>query len=173
MSIEACGIPSSGALDRELVEAAYFRDAYCAPLRRQHADIIEIFFAIFAHHPKWMKMALVARNRLALSCGLDAPTASEIMNLPVKSSYAVGEKIGVWPIFALTPNEVVAGRNNKHLDFRLSVLKKSEGENGSVVVSTICNVHNGLGKVYLFFIVPFHRWGVRLLLSRAIGAGRL
>ena len=120
-----------------------------------------------------MKLALIVRNRIASFCGLDAPTASEIMNPEVKSSYVVGEKIGVWPIFALTPNELIAGRNNKHLDFRLSVLREVSGEHGSVVVSTICTVHNRFGRVYLFFIVPFHRWGVQQLLSRAVIAGRL
>lgn len=173
MSVEECEVPSSSVLDRHRVESAYFRDSWRAPLGRQNAGIVEIFFAIFGHHPKWMKIALVARNRAATSCGLDAPTASEIMNLPVKSSYAVGEKIGVWPLFALSPNELVAGRDNKHLDFRLSVLKKSEGEDASVVVSTICTVHNRFGRVYLFFVIPFHRWGVRQLLSRAVAAGRL
>jgi hypothetical protein len=43
----------------------------------------------------------------------------------------------------------------------------------SVVVSTICSVHNLAGKIYLFFIVPFHRTGVRSLLSHAVAAKRL
>ena len=135
--------------------------------------MVEIFFAIFGHHSRSMKLALIVRNRVASFCGLEAPTTSEIMNVEVRSSYAVGEKIGVWPIFALSPNELIAGRNNKHLDFRLSVLREAGGESGSVVVSTVCVVHNRFGKVYLFFIVPFHRWGMQQLLSRAVVAGRL
>ena len=133
----------------------------------------EIFWAIFGHHPRWMKLALILRNRIASLCGLDAPTTSELLHPEVKSSYGIGDNIGVWPIFALTENELVAGRNNKHLDFRLSVLREAAGTNGSVVVSTICIVHNWVGKIYLFFVVPFHRWGVQQLLSRAIVAGRL
>jgi hypothetical protein len=34
-------------------------------------------------------------------------------------------------------------------------------------------VHNLFGKIYLFFVVPFHRRGVRLLMSRAVAAKRL
>ena len=173
MSVVECEIPSSSVLGRRLIEAACFRDSYRAPLLRTHASIVEIFFAIFGHHPIWLKLALIARNRIASFCGLDAPTASEIINLEIKSSYRVGDKIGVWPIFALTESELVAGRNNKHLDFRLSVLKEATGGNGSVVVSTVCTVHNWFGRIYLFVIVPFHRWGVQQLLSRAIIAGRL
>lgn len=76
-------------------------------------------------------------------------------------------------LFHLSDSELVAGRNNKHLDFRLSVLKELGGSSATVVVSTVCDVHNRFGKVYLFFIVPFHRWGVRKLLSNAMVAERL
>ena len=87
--------------------------------------------------------------------------------------YIVGEKIGVWPIFSLSENEVIAGRNNKHMDFRLSVLKVPDGDRTSVVVSTICTVHNLTGKLYLFFVVPFHGYGVRKLMANALAARRL
>jgi hypothetical protein len=53
------------------------------------------------------------------------------------------------------------------------VLKAMEGDTASVVVSTICTVHNVYGKIYLFLIVPFHRHGVRSLISNAVVAKRL
>lgn len=69
-------------------------------------------------------MALIARNRLAALCGLEVPTASEILNPLKMSSYDVGGKIGPWPIFSLTESELVAGRNNKHLDFNAFKFRK-------------------------------------------------
>ena len=173
MTIEKCEVPGTRVLERSVIEASYFRDAYRAPLCRTPASVVDIFFAIFGHHPLWMKAVLMLRNRVASFCGLDAPTASEILHPEIKSSYAVGETVGVWPIFSLTDTELVAGRNNKHLDFRLSVLKETHGNGASVVVSTICTVHNRFGKVYLFFIVPFHKWGVQRLMANAIITGRL
>lgn len=173
MTVAECEIPSSSMLDRHAVDAAYFRDSYRAPLRDPNAGVVDIFFAIFGHHPAWMKFILIVRNRLASLCGLDAPKASEILHVDRHSSYRVGDTIGVWPLFALDERELVAGRNNKHLDFRLSVLKELDGATPQVIVSTICTVHNRFGKVYLFFIIPFHRWGVRQLMSRAMAAGRL
>lgn len=173
MTVADCDIPSNSALDRSFIDTAYFCDSYCAPVVRLEASIIDVFFAIFGHHPPWMKAALVVRNQIASWCGLDAPTAAEIMKPDTRSSYAVGGKIGVWPIFHLTDAELIAGRNNKHLDFRLSVLRQGDGAAASVTVSTVCVVHNLAGKIYLFFIVPFHKWGVRRLLSNAVRAGRL
>lgn len=168
-----CDVLALSVLDRSLIDVAYFRDSYRAVLNRKSASVVDLFLGIFAHHPLWMKAVLIVRNRIASLCGLEAPTAAEIVNVEIKKSYSVGDKIGVWPIFALTETELVAGRDNKHLDFRVSVLKEVGTETTSVVVSTLCKVHNVFGKIYLFFIVPFHKWGVRRLMSRAIMAGRL
>jgi len=173
MNVVDCDVPSSSMLSREVIERANFRDAYRALLSRRELGIVDIFFGIFAHHPLWMKLLLIVRNKVASLAGLDAPTASEILHLEIKDHYVVGEKIGIWPIFSLGENEVVAGRNNKHMDFRLSVLKVPDGERTSVVVSTICTVHNLAGRLYLFFVVPFHRYGVRKLMANALTARRL
>jgi Protein of unknown function (DUF2867) len=177
MAVVECDIPRTSVINRSVVDGAYFRDSYRAPLQRPEATVVDIFMSVFGHHPLWMKLALVTRNRIAAMCGLDAPNMSEIMNPKVKSSYRVGDKIGPWPIFVLEPNELVAGRNNKHLDFRLSIikepLKEPDGHPANTVISTICTVHNLSGKIYLFFIVPFHKWGVKKLIARAISAGRL
>jgi hypothetical protein len=169
----ACDIPSVSVLNRRTIEGAYFRDSYRAPLSRSNAGVVDIFHAIFGHHPAWLKVLLIVRHRIASLCGLDVPSASEVIEFEIKDRYAVGDKIGVWPIFWLSDTELVAGRDNKHLDFRLSVLKITDGETASVVVSTLCTVHNTFGRLYLFFIVPFHKWGVPRLISRAVAAGRL
>jgi hypothetical protein len=157
----------------DLIEGAYFRDAYRAPLSRGELGIVAIFLGIFAHRPLWMKLLLIVRNTVASLAGLDAPTVSEILHVESKDRYAVGEKIGAWPIFSLSEDEIVVGRNNKHMDFRLSVLKIPDGDGTSVVVSTVCTVHNLAGKLYLLFIVPFHRYGVRKLMANALAARRL
>ena len=169
MTVSPCDIPPTSQLDHDMIAAAYFRDAYRAPLRHQHPGVIPLFHAIFAHHPRWLKTILIIRNKIASWCGLDAPTAAEIMNPNIAPRYRVGDKIGVWPIFALTDTELIAGRDNPHLDFRVSVLREGD----SVVVSTICTTHNVFGKIYLTAIIPFHIWGVRHLLARAGRAGRL
>ena len=173
MSVVECEVPSGSMLGRDVIEHAYFHDSYRALLSRSELGIIDIFFGIFAHHPWWMKLLLIVRNKLVSLAGLDAPTASEFLHVEIKDRYVVGEKIGVWPIFWIGEDEIIAGRNNKHMDFRLSVLKVLDGDRTSVVVSTICTVHNLSGKVYLFFVVPFHRYGVRRLLGNALAARRL
>ncbi|MBR0718061.1 DUF2867 domain-containing protein [Bradyrhizobium liaoningense] len=173
MHVVECDVPSGSALDRDAVSRAYFHDSYRAGLTRPSAGIVHIFFALFGHTPLWMKAMLVVRNAIAKLFGLEVPSVGEIMRPAARSEYRVGDKIGPWPIYFISEKEIVAGRNNKHLDFRLSVLKVKEGDVTSVVVTTVCTVHNVFGKIYLFFIVPFHRTGVRTLISNAIAAQRL
>lgn len=173
MSVVECDLPSTSVLSRELIDNAWFHDCYRAPLTRPDLGIVDLFFALFGHTPRWMKFLLIARNAVARLAGLEAPTVDEIMRPTVREEYHVADKIGPWPIFFIGDDEIVAGRDNKHLDFRLSVLKAREGEDDSVVVTTICTVHNLFGKIYLFFIVPFHRAGVRWLMSSAVAAKRL
>ena len=173
MSVIECDVPASSALDRELVGHCDFRDSYRVPLSHPELGMAEIFFAVFGHTPFWMKAMLILRNALVRLVGLEVPTIDEIMKPQVKTTYRVGDKIGPWPVFFVGENEIIAGRDNKHMDFRLSVLKVKDGAAASVVVSTICSVHNLFGTIYLSLIVPFHRSGVQALLSRAVKAGRL
>lgn len=173
MSVVECDVPSASALDREWIRASDFRDSYRVPLSRRGLSVGEIFFAVFGHKPFPMKAMLILRNALARLAGLEAPTVDEIMNPQMKTGYQVGDKIGPWPVFFAGENEIIAGRDNKHMDFRLSILKEMEAGAPGVVVSTVCSVNNLFGKVYLFLIVPFHRFGVQALLSRAVRAGRL
>ena len=173
MYVTECDVPASSVLDRALRGNSDYHDSYSVRLSHLELGIVDIFFGIFAHLPFPAKALLIIRNKLASLVGLEAPTASEVLHVEIKNRYTVGDKIGVWPIFFLGENELVAGRDNKHMDFRLSVLKVSDGGAISVVVTTVCTVRNRFGKYYLRTIVPFHRRGLQRLLSNAVAANRL
>lgn len=173
MSVVECDVPLDSALGADLIKRANFYDAYRAPLLRAHLSVVEIFFAVFGHRPAWMSWMLIARNKAAGFAGLETPTTAEIIKMEMKDRYAVGEKIGPWPIFFLGTDELVAGRDNKHMDFRLSVMKVRDEDRPSVIVSTICTVNNTLGSYYLSSIIPFHKFGVRKLMTNAAAAQRL
>jgi len=172
MSVVECDVPRHSALGKDLIERADFRDAYRAPLSRSDRSVVEIFFAIFAQRPGWMKLMLIARNKAAALAGREVPRKSEIMNMEQRDRYFIGEKIGPWPIFFLSSDELVAGRDNKHMDFRLSIMKVHD-DGPSVVVSTLCMVHNKFGQYYLSSITPFHKFGLRRLMASALAAHRL
>ena len=172
MTVVPCELPATTALDRALVDRAFFTDSYRVSLRHD-ASVVDIFFAVFGHHPAWLKAVLLVRHRVGAWFGLQAASTAQLMGPTRAATYRVGESIGPWPIYFLGEGELVAGRDNKHLDFRLSVLKEGSDQTAYAVVSTVCRTHNWFGRMYLLLITPFHKWGVQRLLYTAARAGRL
>ena len=76
--------------------------------------------------------------------------------------------IGLFPIVSETSDRLVAGFNDKHLDFRV-VVDVATGAIRHVTATTLVKTHNWLGRTYLAVITPFHRLIVPPLL-RQIGA---
>ena len=100
---------------------------------RQAAEIITDF-------PGWAQFLLLIRKIVTTPFGLsnDGPEASD--------------KIGVFPVEAESSTEIVAGFNDKHLDFRISVISEA----GRVYLGAWVHPHNIGGQVYLGAIIPFH-----------------
>ena len=65
-----------------------------------------------------------------------------------------------------TPARLVAGFNDKHLDFRVVVDVTTLGQKQSVTATTLVLTHNWLGRAYLAIIMPFHRMVVRAMLRQ-------
>lgn len=173
MPVSPCALPTNSVLERELVESAFFTDSYCVSLTHPNASVVDIFFAVFGHHPAWLKALLLARHRVGTWFGLKGASWAQVMNPTRAASYRAGENIGPWPIYFIGESELVAGRDDKHLDFRLSVLKAGAGQTPTVIVSTVCRTHNWVGRLYLRAVTPFHMWGVQRLLREASREGRL
>lgn len=167
--ISACQVPSDSALEPWRIADAFLLDSFSAPLRRRELGMAELFAAIFGHHTGPMKAALLARNAVVRLCGVETPDAADILRPEFKARYEAGEKIGPWPVYMFGERELIAGRDEKHLDFRVSLHKGRE----AVTITTVCTVNNAFGRPYLRVVKPFHQYGVRALLRNAVTAGRI
>ena len=65
-----------------------------------------------------------------------------------------------------TPERLVAGFDDHHLDFRVVVDVAASGEGQEVTATTLVRTNNWLGRAYLAIILPFHRLVVRSLLRQ-------
>lgn len=173
MCVTKCHLPATTAIDSAMLQGSFYADAYCVPLVRGELSVADIFIAVFGHYPGWIKALLLARLRLGALFGLRAAHTSDLLQPIQASSYCVGQKIGRWPIHHLSERELVAGINDRHLDFRVSVLRHESAQGTFAMISTVCRTHNWFGRLYLRIITPFHSWGVRHLMSRASRARRL
>jgi len=115
---------------------------------REAAEIITDF-------PGWAQFLLLIRKAVTAPFGLsnDGPPVSN--------------KVGIFPVETETGEELVAGFNDKHLDFRVSVMSCE----GQVYLATWVHPHNLGGKLYLKAIMPFHILISRNALARVHAAG--
>lgn len=86
------------------------------------------------------------------------------------SAYLPGDRVGIFTLISNTPNEVLLGDSDKHLDVVLSIYKHRPGQAGdcSIVVTTVVHNHNLLGKMYMLPVTPLHKLIAPAVLSRVI-----
>lgn len=164
--------PTSSRLSGR-VAGAYYHDSYEAPLARPHLKMHEIYIALLGHLPWWAKVLLIARNAVVSLFGLHTESVAGVWRPKLQDRYAPSDKIVRFRLYDQDEREIVAGRDDKHLDFRVSVLRTREDGIEKVILSTIIFTHNAFGRLYLFFVLPFHRRGLRRLMAQAVAQGRI
>jgi hypothetical protein len=64
----------------------------------------------------------------------------------------------LFKVFDVTPQEVLLGEDDKHLNFRVSFLIEKLGEEEfQLTLITVVNFNNFFGKLYFFPVKPFHK----------------
>ncbi|OFA06148.1 DUF2867 domain-containing protein [Duganella sp. HH101] len=124
---------------------------------------------IFAHQPAWIGQLTNLRDLIVARFGLK--TARHLATL---AHDAQAGRLGIFKVYRTSETEVVVGEDDTHLDFRVSILCSGgpEADGGcELTLSTVVRCHNLLGRVYIFFIAPFHRMVVKASLRRAARIG--
>jgi Protein of unknown function (DUF2867) len=123
---------------------------------------------IFAQQPRWVGQLMGLRDLLVAGFGLK--TATQLQD-PARAGQH--PRVGIFRIYETRPHEIVLGEDDKHLDFRLSVLHEPlpGAGAGQLVLSTVVHCHNRLGRLYILLIAPFHRAVVQATLRRAARSG--
>jgi Protein of unknown function (DUF2867) len=140
-----------------LLAGAQFVDAYSIVVDRGALDARQATERMITHQPRWAEALLTLRNILVQPFGLKTSGAS---------GTAPREMIGIFPIVSETPDRLVAGFNDSHLDFRVVVDVATSGDRQQVTATTLVLTHNWLGRSYLALILPFHRLVVRAMLRQ-------
>jgi len=140
-----------------LLAGAQFVDAYRVEMDGAALDAREAARRMFARSPRWAEALLNLRNLVVAPLGLKTSGAGE---------RAAGGMIGIFPVVSETPERLVAGFNDSHLDFRVVVDVMPAGAGQQVTLTTLVRTHNWLGRAYLAIILPFHRLIVRSMLRR-------
>jgi len=114
--------------------------------------------------PNWVDLLIRIRNSLVRLFGLK--TGNE-KNFTESINYSIGEKAGSYfAVIDRSENEIVMGQNDKHLNFRVSVMKKKCEQDCSIYLTTIVKFNNIWGRMYFLPVKPFHQIIVKSLLKR-------
>lgn len=104
--------------------------------------------------PRWVSGLLVLRNLAVTPFGLK------------RGPPAGAERIGIFPVVSASPERVVLGFDDAHLDFRV-VIEVAPGASGQrVTATTFVRTRNRLGRLYLVAVKPFHRAIVKAMLAQ-------
>ena len=95
---------------------------------------------VITRFPGWAKFLLVIRQIVTAPFGLT--------NRPPPNV----DKVGIFPVETETVRELIAGFDDKHLNFRVSVIS----DKGAVFMATWVHPHNFAGRAYLKVVMPFH-----------------
>jgi hypothetical protein len=136
---------------------AQFADAFRIAVDGPPLDARIAAQRMMGRSPRWIETLLSLRNALVAPFGLKTSGAGE---------KTAGGLIGIFPVLSETPDRLVAGFDDHHLDFRVVVDVESSGQGQQVTATTLVRTHNWLGRTYLAIILPFHRLVVRSLLRQ-------
>jgi len=139
-----------------------YKDSVRISTPRNDVQSWELVAAFFHSAPAWMKLLLNLRNKIVKIFGLKVGFVDEN---EVSPPFEAGQQFGVFKLYTVNSTEAIMGEDDMHLDFRISFMVDNKNEN-ELVMSTIVNIKNRFGTIYMFFVKPFHRLLVSVMIKK-------
>ncbi|MFG2718810.1 DUF2867 domain-containing protein [Streptomyces sp. NPDC048416] len=126
-------------------------------------NAIDFTRSVLQATPEWVHSLLTLRDKVMQPFGLHAQERVTAESIRVEA----GAKLGPFRLLEVSDTEVLAGDNDKHLDFRTSfaVRKSATGTGTEGVCTTVVRFHRRAGRMYFMAIQPFHN----LIIPRLVG----
>lgn len=124
-------------------------------------SITEIASLLFGQSPKWIRTLFGIRNFLVRIIGLKNEKPHDYC-----PGLTVGHYIGFFKIFAIEDTEIILGADDSHLNFR-AVIQNTHDPSYNIKVTTLVGYNNRKGRIYMWFIKPFHRIVVKNMVRQA------
>jgi hypothetical protein len=124
-----------------------YHDTY--QIRKQTEKNVEEISKELMRLPKWGVTLFKLRNSIVNILGLKTDIGNEGQG-------------GFFTLIGKTDNEIIRGEIDKHLNFRVSILKNDSLN--TISMTTVVHFNNVLGRLYFLPVKPFHKIIVRTLL---------
>ena len=155
-----------GSLVAGAFAIAHYADAFAVRLPKgAQSDVDALVRALASSTPWWVTVLLRIRDRAVSLIGLKTSGGVE-HDAAQRTTFQPGDRAGLFTIYARTHDEILMGADDRHLNFRASMLVRREGAGMAAVFTTVVHYNRGLGRVYFFFVRPFHRLIIPSMLRR-------
>lgn len=164
MTVRSRDLPRSSRLLDHLDRPTWV-DCWEAPVSRTDLSAVELHRAMMSAMPRWVDPAMRLRDGLVRLVGVRP--VGVFARSPSPPAPQPGERLGIFTVRAVAPDEIVMGDDDRHLDFRLAVHRYDQ-DGPKMVVAMALRTHNLLGRLYMVPVGPIHRHLVRAMLARAV-----
>ncbi|MDF2910456.1 MAG: hypothetical protein K0Q56_1337 [Sporolactobacillus laevolacticus] len=162
--VEKVSVPEYSLVNQSFPQINY-SDSYRVILPGESIqDVASVTRLFLTAVPPWVSRLMKIRDRLVSLVGLKTSDQSERQNITLQK----GSSIGIFRVMDHTSHELLLGENDRHLDFRVSILMDEVHELKYVTISTVVFFHNRLGRLYFFVIKRFHKAIVSAMLKNMI-----
>ena len=139
----------------------HFSDEYCQEIRSATKltvnDILQASRALPT--PKWFNALFWIRDVLVGSFGIKT-----LRNHTPDNT----ERFGIFSVLEKNEHRIIAGENDKHLDFRVAITLSESNNRQSISFQTLVHFNNIFGRLYFVPVKPFHKIIVPILLRRMV-----
>ena len=107
MKIQACALPTGSRIIQSQ-PGADFADCYQFADTRPEASALESYLALITHTPNWMNTLMALRNQVVRWVGLKHLGALGAFNASKPANaYQIGDRVGIFSLRHVQPNEVI------------------------------------------------------------------
>ena len=160
-------IPDKSQLDRKDYD---YVDCFSAMVNdpNDRLNPMTVCRALVNSAPQFVETLMGLRNKIVkvvgLKTGEDQPsTRAEALE---QFTGKPGEYLGLFKIYEHTDTEIILGEDDKHLDFRLSLLlTPSDSGSKKLSMTTVVTYNNWMGPTYFTVVKPFHKVTAKAMLK--------
>lgn len=166
MNITQTQLPDKSQIKTYL--PANYEDTFCCKLDSAtplNATTDDLMVSFWTQSPKSVQTLFEIRNKLVKLVGLKGETKD---NKLVENCIRNGVDYEMFSLAYKDHKETILKLSDKHLSTYISILKEQNKTNTLIYVSTIVHLHNTLGYLYFYPIIPFHKIVVKNMMKYTI-----
>ena len=165
-SVQKVDLPT-GTLVAHVFPRIDYADAYRIRLPTGAPnDLDALVCAALGTAPRWVTVLMRLRDRIVGVIGLK--TARRLARRDGRHAMLqVGDRLGIFRVFDRAVDELLLGEDDRHLDFRVSVLVRNDGSADWAIITTVVRFNSWLGRAYFLPVRQFHKLIVPAMLRHA------